>query len=200
MIALSKADAAAVYSSLVPGYRVDRRRYSTQYRGGNSSDALCIDVSRGWYDHVRGEGGDVISFVMRATGLNFKDATQSISGIIGRDISHSCQQDRSRSTQIDLVWGDLLRTGLLWRIERALATSKGELWGAHHKQVAAAVRTLTRMQTEVNSWSPRLSAEALSLLSPSFVRECIDEAQEAYDLLAAVICSPAMSRRHNAIT
>src|SRR6185437_12330044 len=72
-VELSRGERAAVYAALVPGFRADRKRYSTAYRGGDSPDALAIDLDRGWFDHALGDkGGDCVKFVMHARDCDFQ--------------------------------------------------------------------------------------------------------------------------------
>jgi len=192
MIDLSEAERAAIYAALVPGFRTDRKRYPTSYRGGDSQDALAIDIERGWYDHALGAGGDPVALVMRALQCDFRAACVYISRIIGRDILAA---PKSRYTGYDLTRAALFRVGLYWRIERALAAAKRKLWGPHHDQAAKAVRTLTQWAERIRPATavhrPEFDDGAMLTLMRRLARrlvsECIAEAEEAYVALAHVI-------------
>lgn len=210
---LSRSEQAAVYAALVPGFRADRKRYSTSYRGGDSPDALSVDLERGWYDFAIGEGGDCIAFLQRARQCDFRGAVRWISNLIGRDLlmHRPPQPKRPKYSERDLCRAELLAVGLAWRVSRAVEAATAELWGPRHEEAAAAVRMLTEWQERIRSWrnlrlngpekDPRSyhenvwtakgqqeAIELMQKLPSGLVRECVAEAQQTYDSLANIVC------------
>ncbi|MGH9652469.1 MAG: hypothetical protein ACRD6B_03270 [Bryobacteraceae bacterium] len=208
---IPRTEQAAVYAALVPGYSPDKKRYPAKYRGGDSPYALAIDLERGWYDHVLGEGGDCIAFLQRVRQCDFAEALREIGAIIGRDLSSGePMKPRPKHGEHTLCRAELLAVGLAWRIDRALELLKAELDGPLCTEAATAVRNLTRWQECIRSWrylrlngpekDPRSyyeygwtgrgqqeAVEVSRKLSPKIVRECIAEAEETYGWVAHVV-------------
>lgn len=186
MIALSHAEISAVYAAFVPGYRPDRRRYSTAYRRGDSANALSIHPERGWYDHVTGEGGDCIAFVMRAHQCNFSSAVEQVEAIIGRSLTGP-KRLRRRPSNEALIRAERFRVGLVWRIDRALAEVKTRIWDEDETAIRLA-RELTLLRSEIEQWGAETALANMRQTDAELVRQCISEASEADELLAQAIC------------
>src|SRR4051794_3579864 len=112
---LSRSECASVFAYFNPGFQPGsngRWRGPATYRGGNNPNALSIDLDRGWYDHVLGEGGDCIGFAMRCMDADFVRACKLIEDIIGRDLldcDRDCEPRRPLYTEQELVDAELFR-------------------------------------------------------------------------------------------
>jgi hypothetical protein len=171
---------------------VDRRgcwRGPAVYRGGNNPQALGVDVRKGYFDFVTGEGGDPISFVMRARGVDFRAAVRIVEGIIGRALidGRSARPAAPRFSSEELTHAELFRVGLTWRIERELQTAKLALWTEDHEAAAAKTHALTEALESALRWSTYEAAEMMSQTEPALVAECAAEARDAQIQLAHVI-------------
>lgn len=131
MSSLSVHEKAAVHAVLDPDFVPDakgRYRGPANYRGGDNSNALSIDVEKGiWFDHVVGEGGDTIDYVRKALNTDFRGACRAIEQIIGRNPIASTPPHRRLSAET-LAKAARFRVGILWQLDRYLETLTAELW------------------------------------------------------------------------
>ena len=192
---LSRSEQAAVYTALVPGFRADRRRYPTEYRGGDSSNALAIDLERGWFDHVTGEGGDCITLTQCTLRCDFHAAARWISDIIGRDLLRASPR-LSKYSHSSLAEAELFVVGFRWAIERRLATLKAPLLedGDADEQL---IRGLTALLAKTQAWNAHEASAYLREVrwrTPQIVTDCIQEAREAQLALANAIAQAGSER------
>ncbi len=129
---LATHEAAAVFAALDPLFKPNSRgqyRGPANYRGGDNPKALSIDLSRGgrYFDHVAGQGGDVVDYVKAALNTDFHGARRVIEGITGRPIGAATDR-KPRFSRETLIKAERFQIGLLWRIDRHLEVLKAELW------------------------------------------------------------------------
>jgi hypothetical protein len=194
MSSLSPREAAAVFAAIIPGFRLDARgkyRGPAGYRGGDNPTALSVDVSRGglYFDHVSGDGGDVVDFAKVARDTDLKSACRFVSDTIGRDIltGKPTRQQYSRQT---LARAALFQSGAAAIAERTLELIKPLLWSDDAEIAAAAgmvVQTLTEELPIIRNWRPDEAVAAMRRAKPSLVRQCVADANEARLQLAEAI-------------
>jgi len=129
---LATHEAAAVFAALDPLFKPNPQgqyRGPANYRGGDNPNALSIDLSRGgrYFDHVAGQGGDVVDYVKAALNTDFRGACRVIEELTGRPIAAG-QRQRPRFSREILIKAERFQIGLLWRIDRHLEALKAELW------------------------------------------------------------------------
>ena len=195
---LSPYEYAMVFEHFVPGFQPDTRgrwRGSTSYRGGDNPTALAIDLERNaWYDHVLGEGGDSIAFVMRCLDVNFISACKAISDIIGRPLLDAPQPPRPQYSDARLTRAQLFKMGFAWDIERKLELVKEAFFCdlLPDEPERKRIKRLTELLDKVRAWTPYEAARfmiALEGTQPDWVAECVAEAKETELWLATIIAA-----------
>jgi hypothetical protein len=129
---------------------------------------------------------DAIGLEQLAAGGQPSDAIRRLAaryGLVADSVSAAC---RPRIPQEEIALAVLARTGLEWRLERALAVAKAELHGPRHEEAAVATRALTGHLAWLQSWSPWNSAVITKRMDATLIRACVDEALEAQLELASI--------------
>lgn len=112
-----------------------RNSCRSPFRDDSSPSFSIFDDGKAWCDHATGEGGDVISFVCKALGIDHRDARSWFAERLGLDYHNPPDpHPPARPTPSAIQWpGDLLTgTPAAWE---AFAVSRGIAPGA--VQVAA---------------------------------------------------------------
>ena len=198
---LSPHETERVFAHFLPHFKPSEHghyRGPATYRGGDNPTALVIDAEQGvFFDHATGEGGDAITFVMRALDTDFVGECRTVAGIIGRSLLDDRERPRQpRYSDADLAQAELFRAGLVWHVERELRRHKEVMWSALEMHddggQAEPIRRLTKFLAELAGWTAYQSAEALTDFrkrQPALAHECIAEARETQILLAAIVAS-----------
>lgn len=141
-------------------------------------------------------GGDVIAFLQEIEQVSFPEALRMCADFAGVPIAERPQAGPLRpfySAEL-IAEAELWRTGLLWRIDRALTAAKAALWTDQHKAAIRTTRGLTRHLASVQRWTPRECVDKARLADPQLVRSCVDEARELEMCLASVIAAAGASQ------